>query len=65
MLSDAACAAIEAYVRGGGHLVATGTTSLCSEQDVARADFALARVFGATYADHLIGPLPIDLRLGP
>lgn len=59
-LSDAACAAIEAYVRGGGHLVATGTTSLCSEHDVAHADFALARIFGASYADRLIGPLPID-----
>ena len=59
-LSGAACSAIEAYVRGGGHLVATGTTSLCNEQDIARADFALARVFGATYGGRLIGPLPID-----
>jgi hypothetical protein len=59
-LSSAACAAIEAFVRRGGHLVATATTSLCSEHDVARPDFALAQVFGASYAGRLIGPLPID-----
>ncbi|MBN2308857.1 MAG: beta-galactosidase trimerization domain-containing protein, partial [Candidatus Hydrogenedentes bacterium] len=59
-LPDAACAAIEEFVRGGGHLVVTGTTSLCNEWDAKRPDFGLADVFGASYAGHLIGPLPID-----
>jgi hypothetical protein len=59
-LSEAACGAVEAYVRAGGHQVATGTTSLCDERDQARADFALAPVFGASFAGRQIGPFPID-----
>lgn len=59
-LSDRACAAIEAFVHHGGHLIATGTTSLCDEWDRPRSDFKLAAVFGAHYGGELLGPLPID-----
>jgi hypothetical protein len=59
-LSDRACAAIEAFVHHGGHLIATGTASLCDEWDRTRSDFRLAAVFGAHYSGELLGPLPID-----
>ena len=59
-LSDATCKALDDYVRRGGHLVASGTSSLCDEGDAPRADFALARCFGASYAGRALGPLPID-----
>jgi hypothetical protein len=59
-LSDACCSALKEYVRRGRHLIATGTSSLCDEWDQPRQDFALADVFGASYAGRLIGPLPID-----
>ena len=65
-LSDACCAALAEYVRRGGHLVATGTSSLCDEWDKQRPDFALAGVFGASYAGRLLGPFPIDyVELSP
>jgi hypothetical protein len=46
-LSDAECDAIREFVRQGGALVATGATSLYDEWGDARADFALADLFGA------------------
>jgi hypothetical protein len=48
-LSDAQVAAVRAYVRGGGGLVATGETSLCNELGVPRRDFALADLFGVSF----------------
>ena len=48
-LSDAQVAAVRAFVRAGGGLVATGTTSLCDELGRPREDFALADVFGVSY----------------
>ncbi len=48
-LSDAQAAAVRAYVRGGGGLVATGETALCDELGRPRRDFALADLFGVSY----------------
>ena len=48
-LSDRQVAALRAYVRGGGGLVATGETSLCDELGRPRRDFALADLFGVAY----------------
>lgn len=49
-LSDRQVAALRAYVRAGGGLVATGETSLCDELGRLRHDFALAELFGVAYA---------------
>lgn len=49
-LSDGQAEAVRAYVREGGGLVASYLTSLCDENGKAREDFALADVFGASYA---------------
>ena len=46
-MSDAQVAAIREFVGRGGGLVATGHTSLCDPNGDARADFALADLFGA------------------
>ena len=48
-LSDGQAAALRAYVRRGGGLVATGETSLCDELGRPRRDFALADLFGVSY----------------
>jgi hypothetical protein len=48
-LSDSQVAALRAYVRDGGGLVATGETSLCDELGRPRRDFALADLFGVAY----------------
>jgi hypothetical protein len=48
-LSDAQVAAVRAYVRDGGGLVATCETSLCDELGRPRRDFALADLFGISY----------------
>lgn len=49
-LSDAQCASLRAFVERGGGLVATYETSLYDEWGVRRKDFALASLFGASYA---------------
>jgi hypothetical protein len=49
-LSDAQCASLRAFVEQGGGLVATYETSLYDEWGVSRKDFALASLFGASYA---------------
>ncbi len=49
-LSDAQCASLRAFVERGGGLVATYQTSLFDEWGVARKDFGLASLFGASYA---------------
>ena len=46
-ISDAQAAAVRAFVAGGGGLVATGESSRYDEEGRARADFALADLFGA------------------
>ena len=48
---------IRDYVRRGGSIVATHETSLFDEWGVKRKDFGLAGLFGATYRDHLPGPV--------
>lgn len=45
-LSDAQVAGVEAFVAGGGSVIATGETSIASEHGDMRADFALGRLFG-------------------
>jgi hypothetical protein len=46
-MSDPQCASVRRFVEGGGHLVATGHTSLYNEWGDPRADFALGDLFGA------------------
>jgi hypothetical protein len=48
-LSDAAAAQLEAYVRAGGHVVATYRTGFCDEWGEARAEPWIARLLGARY----------------
>ena len=70
-LSDTQLKAIEAFVRQGGGLVATGKTSLCDSNDVERDNFGLAELFGADHrgmADpewlHAYGPRVYDRITG-
>ena len=48
-LDDAQVAAVDAFVRGGGGLVASLDTSLFDEYGTPRANFALAGAFGVDY----------------
>ena len=41
---------LKTYVRDGGNLMATYTTSLCDETGKERADFGLSELFGVRYA---------------
>jgi hypothetical protein len=52
-LSDAQAKAVQRFVERGGRLIATGRTSLFDEWGQARADFALAKLFGA----HWVGEI--------
>ena len=45
-MTDAQAASIRRFVANGGALIATGQSSLCEQWGDARADFALADVFG-------------------
>ncbi len=49
-LSEAQCAALRAFVAGGGSIVATGETSLYDENGKRREDFGLGDVFGCAFA---------------
>jgi hypothetical protein len=53
-LTDSQCAQLRAFVQGGGGLVATHETSLRDARGARRADFALADLFGASYAGNVI-----------
>ncbi|MHB1037109.1 MAG: beta-galactosidase [Pirellulales bacterium] len=46
-MSESQCQAVRQFVERGGHLVATGATSLYDSSGQPRADFALANLFGA------------------
>ncbi len=56
-LSDAQCAMIADYVRGGGKLLATHLTSVADEYGRVRKNFGLADVFGASF----IAPEPVEI----
>ncbi|RYF77107.1 MAG: hypothetical protein EOO39_04770 [Cytophagaceae bacterium] len=56
-LSDAQCAQLQAFVDGGGSVVATFETSLYDEEGNPRTDFGLANLFGVSYAKQVEGPL--------
>lgn len=48
-MSESQCASVRRFVERGGHLIATGQTSLYNEWGEARRDFALAELFGARH----------------
>ncbi|MFI5077752.1 MAG: alpha-amylase family protein, partial [Vicinamibacteria bacterium] len=54
-LSDAQCDALRTYVAAGGSLLGTFQTSLFDDRGKARADFALADVFGIRKAGEIVG----------
>ena len=56
-MSDAQCKQIRQFVSKGGGLVATYQTSLFDEWGVARADFGLADLFGASATGKVEGPM--------
>ncbi len=57
LLSDAACADLRSYAKGGGSIVATSETSLYDEWGKARKNFGLSDLFGATVKGAIEGPL--------
>jgi Hypothetical glycosyl hydrolase 6/Beta-galactosidase trimerisation domain len=46
LLSDAECSALKAFVQNGGSVMASFETGLYDEQNVRRADFGIAEIFG-------------------
>jgi hypothetical protein len=56
-LSDTQCGAIRDYVRRGGSLLATFSSSLYDETGRRRDDFGLADVFGVSFGGRLEGPM--------
>ncbi|MEK7474339.1 MAG: alpha-amylase family protein [Candidatus Coatesbacteria bacterium] len=56
-LTEAQCAALEAYAAGGGGIVATLETSRRDGEGRLRPDFGLARLFGASAAGPVEGPM--------
>ncbi|MGH7997009.1 MAG: beta-galactosidase trimerization domain-containing protein [Opitutaceae bacterium] len=50
-LSDAQCGLLDAYVRGGGRLIATHQTSAADEYGRPRSDFGLSRLFGVSWVE--------------
>jgi hypothetical protein len=56
-LSDAQVAAVRAFVKAGGGLVASSEASLCDEIGRPRKDFALADLFGVSYQGRPAAPL--------
>lgn len=65
-LSDAELERVRAYVKQGGRLLASGTTSLFDEAGCRRSDFGLADVFGVSLGRDPGLPFTyIRLRRGP
>jgi hypothetical protein len=61
-LSDRQCALLRDYVNGGGTLIATHLTSIADEHGKMRANYGLADLFGAQFAN--VEPMEIpDLYL--
>jgi hypothetical protein len=59
-VSEPFCAAVAAYARAGGHLLATGETSLGDEHGFPRADFALGELFGIVRKGAIEGSFAMD-----
>jgi hypothetical protein len=53
--SDAVCERVRAFVKKGGVLIATGQTSLFTENWEPRGDYALADLFGVSWQEGLSG----------
>ena len=56
-LSTEQCAQIRGFVAAGGSLLATFETSLYDETGRRRTDFGLADLFGASFDNHIEGPM--------
>jgi hypothetical protein len=56
-LSTVQCGQIREFAERGGSVVATYETSLYDEWGVQRVDFGLASLFGATFTNHVQGPM--------
>ena len=56
LLSDRQCSQLEAYVAGGGSLLATFETGLYDERGKARDDFGLAKLFDMKKSGGVEGP---------
>jgi len=64
-VSDTFCAAVDAYARAGGHVLATGEMSLGDERGFPRPDFALAKLFGLTRKGMVEGPFAMEGPVEP
>jgi hypothetical protein len=64
-LSDAECAAIAGYARGGGRVIATGLTSMGDDRGGRRPDFALSEVLGVSRSGETDGPFAISGHAEP
>lgn len=64
-LSDAFCAAVAEYARAGGHVLATGETSLGDEHGFSRDDFALAGLLGIARKSAVEGPFAMEGPIEP
>jgi len=58
--SDAFCAAVDAYTRAGGRVLASGEVSLGNQQGLSREDFALGRLLGIARKGSVEGPFAMD-----
>lgn len=59
-LSEAFCSAVREYVRAGGRLLATGTSSLGDERGAPLGDFRLADVLGVHHESAFKGSLAVE-----
>ena len=64
-VSDAFCAAVTAYARGGGHVLAAGEVSLGDERGFPRPGFALGELFGITRKGTVEGLFAMEGALEP
>ncbi|MDQ1256392.1 MAG: hypothetical protein QG656_988 [Candidatus Hydrogenedentes bacterium] len=58
--SDTFCTAVSEYARAGGHVLATGETSLGNERGFSRDDFALTGLFGIRREGSVEGPFAME-----